>query len=469
VNLTNDQWDLLRSLVLSHESAGGAEFHFTQSHTGAGISYTGIQGSINCSETDLHQLRSERLITLIRVSSNVHRGKPTQLGITMARRDSTVFENSFEPANGTGEWADPFRANAEVAMAKLPELSERSERIFSLRWSTLLDESRLTEKVIVQCANASNVTRRNALSKTPGSTNRYFQMTDYLRARNECGISQSVRLAERWFHELATEYMKRWSPGDGFELFASWLEVLRMRVLTDVASIWGNSQNTKRWYENVCAPAVGAGVSAKLSEFERLARAKELDLHVRARLAEGGFSKTKDAVTPKEPRPATEQRESPEASYHSDMESGENVQAATARELAQEIQTPVKNDGSAVDLGKPVSSWEEIEIRFLSEERVQIIAGKETRTLNYAEFGFEDGRSEKPNLAWIALRSMATLGGTIRQPNSAQDWSSVEKRMQEIRKVLRTHFSLSDDPLPFVEDVGYRACFKISLAQSFES
>jgi hypothetical protein len=452
VNLTGDQWDLLRSVVLNHESTGGGEFYFTQSHTGAGISYAGTRGSFSCSEIDLQQLRSERLITLIRVSSNVHRGKPTQLGITMARRGSTVSKNSFEPANGTGEWADPFRANAEVAMPKLPQLSERSERIFSLRWATLLDESRLTEKVIVQCAKASNVSRSNALSKPPDSTNRYFQMTDYLRARNECGISQSVRLAERWFHELATEYMKRWSPGDGFELFASWLEVLRMRVLTDVASIWGNSQDTKRWYETVCAPAVGAGVSAKLSEFERLARAKELDLHVRARLAEGGFSKT---TTPKEP--------------HSNMESGENVQAATARELAQEIQTPVKNDGSAVDLGKPISSWEEIEIRFLSEERVQIIAGSETTTLNYAEFGFEDGRSEKPNLAWIALRSLATLGGTISQPNSGQDWSSVEKRMQEIRKVLRTHFSLSDDPLPFVEDVGYRACFKISLAQSFES
>jgi hypothetical protein len=327
VNLTDQQKYLLRLLVSKDEASGGAEFYFTQSHTGAGISYAGIQGFINSNETDLYQLRSERLITLIRVSSNVYRAKPTQLGITMARRDFTTFENSFKPANVAGEGATPIQANAEVAMSKLPELSERKERMFSLRWSTLLDESRLTEKVIVQCANASNVTRTNALSRPPDSTNRFFQMTDYLRARNECGISQSVRLAERWFHELATEYIKLWSPADGYELFASWLESLQGRVLTDVASIWGRVENTKLWYETVCAPAVRVAVSAKLSEFERVARGKELEMHVLAGSAEDEFSKPEDAVTTTEPRSATEQREAPEALSPNDMDAHENVQA----------------------------------------------------------------------------------------------------------------------------------------------
>jgi hypothetical protein len=161
-------------------------------------------------------------------------------------------------------------------------------------------------------------------------------MTDYLRARNECGISQSVRLAERWFNELATEYIKLWSPGDGYELFASWLEVLQRRVLTDAASIWGESEKTKLWYETVCAPAVRVAVSGKLSEFERVARGKELAVHVVAGLAEDEFSKPEDAVTPTEPM--TEERESQVAPFHSDGESHENVPGAAPREVAQERQ-----------------------------------------------------------------------------------------------------------------------------------
>jgi len=116
-----------------------------------------------------------------------------------------------------------------------------------------------------------------------------------------------------------------------------------------------------------------------------------------------------------------------------------------------------------------VSRWDEVEIRFLSDERVQITTVGATETRNFAEFGFADGRSGKPNLAWITLKSLAVGDGVFQQPNTGQGWPKVEKRMQEIRSRLREYFNLDDDPLPYVERVGYRARFRIHCAPSFKT
>ena len=120
--------------------------------------------------------------------------------------------------------------------------------------------------------------------------------------------------------------------------------------------------------------------------------------------------------------------------------------------------------------------WEEVEISFISDERVQIRRGKKTETLNYAEFGFEDARTGNPNLAWEALRRLAELGGVIENEKDARlRWLKLERRIQEIRSVLRKHFALASDPIPFFEKAsrleksGYHARFKISCAPSYRS
>lgn len=115
-------------------------------------------------------------------------------------------------------------------------------------------------------------------------------------------------------------------------------------------------------------------------------------------------------------------------------------------------------------------NWEDIEIHFVSDERVQITTSNQTETRNYTEMGFEDGRSGKPNRAWLTLRILAQLCGTMSNGAKAgQDWSRVEKRIQKIREVLRSHFGISANPLPYVEGTGYRAIFKISCAPSYET
>jgi hypothetical protein len=116
-------------------------------------------------------------------------------------------------------------------------------------------------------------------------------------------------------------------------------------------------------------------------------------------------------------------------------------------------------------------NWQSIEILFVSDHRLQIrINGKNMESLNFAEFGFADGRSQNPNRAWELLRAMADERGIIRDGKAGGDrWPKIEKRIQEIRKTLRKYFGLPDDPIPFVDGTGYRSLFKISCTKSFHT
>jgi hypothetical protein len=126
----------------------------------------------------------------------------------------------------------------------------------------------------------------------------------------------------------------------------------------------------------------------------------------------------------------------------------------------------------ALDAEPPVAGvgWRDIEISFVSDERVQIRIGTSTETRNYAEFGFQDRRNGNPSRAWQTLRRLAELRGTIgNAADAGEPWPKVEKRVQEIRKVLREHFDISSDPLPFVESTGYNALFKIGCGPSYRT
>jgi len=117
-----------------------------------------------------------------------------------------------------------------------------------------------------------------------------------------------------------------------------------------------------------------------------------------------------------------------------------------------------------------VSKWDEIEITFLSEGRVQIRCGQETETCNFGDLGFTDGRTKQPRRAWIVLQIMAESSGVIRDTQKTHGkWPMVEKRMQEIRELLRQYFGLSGDPVPYAPGNGYRTRFRIARAPSYDS
>jgi len=117
-----------------------------------------------------------------------------------------------------------------------------------------------------------------------------------------------------------------------------------------------------------------------------------------------------------------------------------------------------------------IGRWEDLEISFLSDTRVQFRAGKGVASYNYAELGFVDRRSEKANGAWEEFRNLAESNGNLRNTsNTRGPWRQAEKRIQELRKRLRSCFEQKADPIPFVKGEGYCAQMKISCAPSFHT
>jgi hypothetical protein len=126
------------------------------------------------------------------------------------------------------------------------------------------------------------------------------------------------------------------------------------------------------------------------------------------------------------------------------------------------------SDGTAKEEKPRATSWQEVKISFVSDERVQIRIGTWTETCNYGELGFRDRRDGKPNRAWICLRMFAKQGGTLPIGKGSLDARvTLEKAVQEIRKALRSHFGLPADPLPLVSG-AYTAVFKIEWDRSAE-
>lgn len=107
------------------------------------------------------------------------------------------------------------------------------------------------------------------------------------------------------------------------------------------------------------------------------------------------------------------------------------------------------------------TTWPDVAIRFLSDHRVEIKVRGERHTLDYAEAGFEDRRSQKPNTAWVMLRQIAEHQQVSR---SVTKPVAVEKAIQSLRKTLQALFGLQDDPfLPFRQAKSYQPKFQVSV------
>jgi hypothetical protein len=115
-------------------------------------------------------------------------------------------------------------------------------------------------------------------------------------------------------------------------------------------------------------------------------------------------------------------------------------------------------------------TWQDIEIRFLSDERVQISSNGNLATHNYAEMGFEDGRRGTARLAWQTLQLLAQNGGDIPLESiQPRERTKVEKRVEEIRRNLRKHFSIEQDPVPFSRGIGYKTAFRVVWSRSADT
>ena len=113
----------------------------------------------------------------------------------------------------------------------------------------------------------------------------------------------------------------------------------------------------------------------------------------------------------------------------------------------------------------PGTKWENIEVRFLSDETVEITTPDSHRLCNFAELGFEDRRkSGAANTAWVFLRELARAkDNEIKRP--VREPAKVEKAVQALRKRLKDLFALGDDPFrPYRQVKHYAPTFKLSFS-----
>jgi hypothetical protein len=114
-------------------------------------------------------------------------------------------------------------------------------------------------------------------------------------------------------------------------------------------------------------------------------------------------------------------------------------------------------------------NWDELEIRFLSDHRIQYsIAGK-AKTLNYGDIGFVDNRTGNPNLSWKMLLNFAQGGGIWPVPvRNSSEFERQTKIVQRLGAALKKYFGLSTNPISKDTAHNYRCAFKIGCAPSFE-
>ena len=110
------------------------------------------------------------------------------------------------------------------------------------------------------------------------------------------------------------------------------------------------------------------------------------------------------------------------------------------------------------------TKWENIQIRFLSAETIEIKAPNLRRHFNFAELGFEDRRTQRtPNKVWLLFHALAgTEDNEIPRPVFKP--AQVEKGVQALRNRLKDLFGLDDDPfLPYRKAKCYTPKFKLSI------
>ena len=137
-------------------------------------------------------------------------------------------------------------------------------------------------------------------------------------------------------------------------------------------------------------------------------------------------------------------------------------------------------------------------IRFTSEHQVQITIGGDLKgEKTYEDLGFAKKKSESPNRAWEMLQDLAKGDGRLQlesvrsgkelltgqrkgqtrnmtqtgivavRTEQTRLRSGQQKRIQELRKILRGYFRTDADPVPFVKG-EYTTAFRIERSSAFD-
>ncbi len=110
----------------------------------------------------------------------------------------------------------------------------------------------------------------------------------------------------------------------------------------------------------------------------------------------------------------------------------------------------------------PDARWEEIGIRFIADEVINVSFRGETRRFEPDALGMKNGKSGKATKQWLYLKLLASRSGRLPvHPANGEDTSKHQKQKQALSKALRQAFGISDEPIP-TERGDYVARFVIN-------
>jgi len=101
------------------------------------------------------------------------------------------------------------------------------------------------------------------------------------------------------------------------------------------------------------------------------------------------------------------------------------------------------------------TTWESIYIQFKNAEAVIIQVSGHTHDTSFADMGFADHRTHKPNMQWGLLIALAKNGGSLSAGDpDAND--KYKKHKQLLADNLKSYFSIDFDPFkPYDKEDGY--------------
>jgi hypothetical protein len=184
-------------------------------------------------------------------------------------------------------------------MLDLPELPEPTNRKLVLQWNTLLDKHGLAGEHLHWHASERERLRRVAAQMGPVPGHRWRGVDLGEQAVDEVGIAVSVEVAKKRFKDLCGEYWLLWQrSGNGHEVFADWLDILKQQTSGEVASVWKGGKAIDRWYKRACAPAVEKSLADLVKKGTNRARGAEIKRLGTGAPQKGDSHKSADAEPP---------------------------------------------------------------------------------------------------------------------------------------------------------------------------
>jgi hypothetical protein len=149
------------------------------------------------------------------------------------------------------------------------------------------------------------------------------------------------------------------------------------------------------------------------------------------------------------------------------VENGTLTLARPAAEIFAALRDAVTRDAgdSAQGLAWPLppdARWEEITMRFVADEVLNVTFRGETRRFEPDQLGMKNAKNGKPKAVWTYLKAFALKGGRLAvRRGDPTETSKHQKQKQALSKALRDSFGIADEPIP-TDDGDYVTRFVVS-------